>query len=144
MRKVWIVVANSCVAKIYRAENVETLVEHKSFEHQESHMPSRDLVSDHLGRATQKGFAGSDTMQERTPLKLKEANAFAHQIAAFLQESYNKGEFERLYLIAKAPFLGSLRESLPANLTKIIESEIHKDLSQQTAREIRDYLPPVL
>lgn len=144
MRKVWIVVANKCIARIYHAENVKTLVEHKCFEHAEAHEPARELMSDHLGRATQKGFVGSDTMDVHTSLKAKEATIFARQLSSFLQESFNAGEFEALYIVAKVPFLGFLREVFPPGITKLIKSEINKDLTHMTPAEIREYLPPVL
>jgi protein required for attachment to host cells len=144
MRKVWVVVANSGLAKIYRAENRTILVEHGIFFHEESHLPARELVSDHHGRETQRKGYGSESMEAKTPLKMKEALLFAVQIARFLEEGYNKKEYERLYIIAKPPFLGYLRQSLHHNVAKLVDSEIHKDLTQSKPEEVRDYLPPVL
>ena len=144
MRKVWIVVANGSASKVYRAENVNTLVPLKEFEHEEAHLTRKDLNSDRPGRATQRGGYGTDTMEEKTSPKVKEATNFAQAIAAFLKEGCNAGECERIYLIAKAPFLGHIRQALHANVAKCVESEVNKDLTQLRPEQIREYLPPVL
>ncbi len=144
MRKVWIVVANSTYSKIYYAENTHKIIELKSFEHLESHMRANELMSDSLGRTTNVGLYGSQAMEEQTSLKTKESMVFARQIIAYLEEGCKKGECERLYLIASPPFLGHLREILTPHLAKLVHAEINKDLTQLTAEQIREYLPPVL
>ncbi|MCH9626551.1 MAG: hypothetical protein S4CHLAM2_01730 [Chlamydiales bacterium] len=144
MRKVWIVVANGSHSTIYHAENVNKLTEIKQFQHAEAHLTRHDLTSDRPGRSTPCVGYGTDTMEEKTPPKVKEAVSFAHQIAHFLEEGYNAGNVERVYLVTKSPFLGHLREALHPNVTKIIESEVHKDLTHMRPEQIREYLPPVL
>ncbi len=144
MRKIWIVVANNSQAIIYRAENVNTLIEHKVFEHKESHLTDSDLIADRQGRQTHRGIYGTDTFQEQTTTKAKESSAFARQIASFIEEGFNSGAFERIYLVVKSPFLGFLHQSLSSNVNKLIEKEIHKDLTHLEAKKIREYLPPVL
>ncbi|MCC5832430.1 MAG: host attachment protein [Chlamydiales bacterium] len=144
MRKVWIVVANGSQSMIYKAESAQKLIQLKSFNHQESHLSRRELNSDRPGRQTQRMGYGTDTMEEKTPPKVKEANQFAQEIADYLEEGFNSGEFERIYLIVKPPFLGHIRQNLHPNVSKLVESEVHKDLTQMRPEQIREYLPPVL
>jgi protein required for attachment to host cells len=144
MKKIWIVVANSTYSHIYRAENNQKLVEIKYLEHLESHMRARELVSDSQGRSTNVSLYGSDTMEDKTSLKDKESMHFADQIITFLEEGCKNGECERIYIISKAPFLGNLRAALPPLLAKLVHAEISKDLTQLTADQVREYLPPVL
>lgn len=144
MRKVWIVVANGSQSTIYKADTLNTLTELKHFAHQETHLTRQDLNSDRPGRQTQRVGYGTDTMEEKNPPKVKEAEHFALEIARFLEEGFNTGEFERLYLIAKPPFLGYIRQNLHPNVSKLVESEIHKDLTHIRPEQIREYLPPVL
>ena len=144
MRNVLIVVANSTHSKIYRAENTHKIIEIKHIDHVESHMHARDLVSDSQGRNTNTALYGSDTMEDKTSLKTKEAVIFARQIIAYLEEGFNKGECERIYLIANPAFLGHLREVLTPHLAKLVHTEINKDLTQLTPEQIREYLPPAL
>lgn len=144
MKKVWVVVANSSQAKIYRAENAQTLVEHGLFFNDEIHLPARDVVSDKQGREQSYGLYGSDTYEAKTSLKTKEALSFAETIAHFLEQGCTKGECVRIHIVAKPPFLGYLRQCLHPNVAKLVGSEIHKDLTQLKPEEIREYLPPVL
>lgn len=144
MRKVWVVVANSSISKVYKADSVDTLSELKQFHNLAAHLTRQDLASDRPGRSTQRGFYGTDTMEEQTPLKVKEGVLFAKEIAHFLEEGYNAGHYERIYLIAKPPFLGFIHQSLHPNVAKLIESEVHKDLTQMRPEQIREYLPEVL
>jgi protein required for attachment to host cells len=144
MRKVWIVVANSSEAKIYRAENAENLVEHGMLFHDESRMAGRDLVSDGSGREGFSQMVGTDTYDKKTSPKIKEYIIFAEILANFLEEGYRNGQCDRIYLIAKAPFLGHLRQSLSPHVAQLVESEIHKDLTKAKADEIRGYLPLTL
>lgn len=144
MNKIWIVVANSSESKIYRAEDRHTLVEHGHFYHEESRLPARELVSDNMGRETNRGIYGTDTKQSRTDLKTKEGMLFAYQIAHFLEKECEASNCEHLYIVAKPPFLGYLREVLHPNVVKLVKAEINKDLVHSEPAEIREYLPPVL
>jgi protein required for attachment to host cells len=144
MRKVWIVVANSSQLKIYRAENAQNLVEHVLLFNEQSHLAVHDLVSDKQGQENRMSCWGSDTNEPKTPVKLKEANFFADSIAHFLEKGYNAREVERIYIIAKAPFLGCLRNAITPHIAKLVHAEINKDLTHLSPQEIREYLPPVL
>ena len=145
MRKVWILVANSSQAKIFRAEEgSQVLVVHGVFFHDDSRLMNHDLVSDGSGRESVSMMSGSDTYDPKTSPKMKEAHLFANELADFLQKGLNKGEYERVYIVAKPPFLGYLRQSMTPNVAKTVVSEIHKDLPLATSEEIREYLPPLL
>jgi protein required for attachment to host cells len=144
MKKVWVVVANSSEAKIYRAENKDILVEHGMLFHDESRLPGRELVSDGPGRENASQLSGGDTYDQKTSPRLKEALFFADSLAHFLEEGHRSGHFNKLYVIAKPPFLGHLRESLSPHVASAIETEIHKDLTKETIDAIREYLPYIL
>lgn len=144
MRKVWIVVANSTYGKIYRAENVNTLVEIKDLQHIESHLPNHELVSDRPGRSTSQFYPGKHSMEGKTSPKIKERHLFADEINLALEEGLKNKEYERLYIIAPPPFLGCLREEMSSVVVNTIFSEIKKDLTHLSAPQIREYLPPVL
>jgi protein required for attachment to host cells len=143
MRKVWVVVANSGKAKIYRADNVHHLTEIHDLIHPEIHMRDQDLVSDKPGRDSSP-MCFPHNMTQKTPQKVKEKDHFAVQVAHLLQKGIEDGECERIYLIAPSNFLGHLRDAFNVHISKIIEKEIIKDLTANKAEEIREYLPPVL
>lgn len=144
MKKVWIIVANGSQSTIYKAENLEHLTPLKHFNHKESHQRREDLVSDRPGRMTQKGVYSTDSLQEKTSPKLKEFLHFAQELAHFLEEGLKTGEYDHLYIIAKPPFLGHLRDYLSPHVLHLVQTEIHKDLTLMKPEEIREYLPPIL
>lgn len=144
MKKIWVVVANSSQAKVYRINESQHLVEHGFFYHDESHLPASELVSDRMGHETSHNASGGNSYQPKTSLKLKEALLFADSLSLFLEKGCNAGEYDCLYLVAKPPFLGHLRDSLHSNVTKLVSSEIHKDLTHLKPDELRTYLPPIL
>lgn len=144
MRKVWIVVANSSIARIFRAESVNSLVEQQTFIHEESHLVDKELIAEKPGRSGDHFGLARGAYQEQTPQQVKERSHFATQISKFLEKQYFDGEMERVYLIARAPFLGFLRQSLHPNVSKLIYSEIEKDLTHLRPEKMREYLPPVL
>jgi len=144
MKKVWVVAANSSEAKIYRAENTDVLIEHARLFHDESRLPGRELSSDGPGRESGAQMAGSDTYDQKTSPKLKEYILFAEILAHFLEEGYKMGHYERVYIFAKAPFLGHLRQSLSPHVAQLVHLEINKDLTKAKPEEIREYLPLTL
>lgn len=144
MRQVWVVVANGSQAKIYKAENSGKLLEIKSFEHDASRLPSHDLVSDGPGRATERFGSSPHAYPERVSPKVKEKEHFADEIAECLEKGHNEGEFNRLYIIAKPPFVAHLHHSIEESVGHTVALEVHKDLTHLGGTEIRDYLPAVL
>jgi len=143
MRKVWVVVANSSLAKFYSAENPH-LVEKKVLEHYESHLHPHDLYSDRSGETNPKMGSHRKPYTPPTSPKVKERVYFADQIVDFLEENLKAGEFDRLYIIASSAFLGNLREAFSKSLAKTIAGEIDKDLTLMKPEEIRNHLPLVL
>ncbi|MCP5470152.1 MAG: host attachment protein [Chlamydiales bacterium] len=144
MRKVWIITANRCKAKVFRAENTHKLVEIKTVEHKEAHEHARDLNADRQGRNNNRLGYGVDTMEAKTSVEEKDAVQFAMELAHMLHEGYKAGFFERLYLIANPPFVSILRDALPKQVASLVEKEVHKDLTHSKGEEVREYLPPVL
>ncbi len=146
MKKVWIVVASSSQAKIYRADGGHTLVEHAILFHDESLLPAHELVSDRAGRGRESNTQkfGSDTYDPKTSPKMKESQQFAEIISDILERGFNAKSFEKVYIVAKAPFLGFLRSAITPHVAKLVETEIHKDLTQLRPDQIREYLPHIL
>lgn len=142
MRKVWVVVANQSEAKIYRAQDTDTLIEHALLFHEEGTQRAEDLVCDKQGSFH--GAYGAESVQGRTSLKAKENHFFAVQIAHFLEKGVQRQEVERIYLIAKSPFIGALVDALKPAVAKLVAAEIHKDVLSASLQQIRDYLPPAL
>jgi protein required for attachment to host cells len=109
----------------------------------------RDFKSDRPGRKSDhapitSGRRGAvphhGTGGERHPHR-HEAELFAHQIAAELENALRQEQFKRLVLVAGPKFLGELRATLSKSLDLSVAAEIRKDLVHATDEVVRQHLP---
>lgn len=125
----WIVVANKCQAKIFRLVKFPKIEEITFLEHPESRLHNQDLVSSKPGRNFQSGGTTRHAYQPEVEPKQQEAIKFAIKVAHHLETAFQKGEFNRLYILAEPGFLGLLRQHLHSEVQKIIVAEVPKDLT---------------
>lgn len=140
-KETWLLVANSSIARIFKIEKIQELTEIRTMEHPESRLHNIDLVSDKPGRDFESGGTRRHALEPKTMPKKLEFAIFAKDLADYLEESRNKGQFDALYIAAGPALLGLLRQSLHPNTAKIIKGEINKDMTQMKATEIPSHLP---
>ena len=139
--KVWIVVANGSVARIFAANSSHTPTEMEALVHPETRLHGRDLVSGKPGRAFDSfGGARHSLASELTPQK-NEAHHFADTVAKHLDAARDKMEFTKLYFVISPAFLGLLRNALSTPTREMVALEVDKDATSKSAEEIRVYLP---
>jgi protein required for attachment to host cells len=116
-----------------------------------AHLHDRDLVSDRPGRkfdhapltAGRRGAtAHHSTGGEHAPRR-HEAETFARRIAAELERTHGRGEFEGLIVMSGPAFLGLLRQALPEAIRSTVLAEVAKDLLHQSIDSIVEHLPPL-
>ena len=140
--RTWVVVADSCRARIFLAESpVAPLVELKAFENPQGRMHDRDITSDLPGRSFDSKGSGRHAMEPHTDPKHETVVEFARQIAAHLDTGRKNRDYEQLAIVAAPSFLGLLREQLNGQLAKLVSYELDKNLSQMDAAEIRKHMP---
>lgn len=140
----WLIVANSSMARIFKLEKRDSLIEVGQFEHPESRLRNRDLISDKPGRTNESiGLTRHRYEQHHSP-KHQEFETFAKYLAHHLDEARKKGEFNRLYLAASPNLLGLIRQSLDASTTKLLVGEVDKDMTHMRPDEILNHLPFLL
>ncbi|WP_411727276.1 host attachment protein, partial [Methyloglobulus sp.] len=103
----------------------------------------REMTTDLPGRIKSADGSGHAFEQPTDPKK-HEADNFAHQLAKHLEAGYNANKFEQLLIIAEPSFLGLLRHCLPDNIKKHISFELDKNITTQSAADIRKHLPDYL
>jgi len=143
-KETWVLVANSSVAKIYKAENNQTLKEIANLEHPESRLPEHELVSSRPGRSFDSLGKGRHAMEQQTSPHMQEFMLFARELTQLLEEAFSKGKIGRLYVVANPQFLGLLRQSFSHHLASLVASEVDKDMTHLKPAEIRTHLPLVL
>jgi len=137
---VWIVVANSTLARIYKAETTHQLKELETLIHPGSRQQSREIISDRPGRTFDSTHSGTrHAMEPKTNPQQLEFEEFARILSKHLDSACSEGHYKKLYLAANPSFLGLLRKFLNPNTTHTIATQIDKDITQLTPKEISNH-----
>lgn len=147
MEKIWVVAADNVHARLFQAENVTgPLREARDMLNPESRLKERELVTDAKGRTY--GERGGDSIgdarrQKFEPPSEKEhqARLFAREVVDEIEKLRERGELERLHVVAEPSFLGRMREFYPAPLHKCVSTEVSRNVTSQPAEDIRELLP---
>jgi protein required for attachment to host cells len=143
----WILLCDASRAHLYREERGRrafTLME--SIEHRESRARARDLMADAQGRkpngypggvghgvppggTTGGTYLGRPGAAPDTDPKEVEAQKFARILAERLEKGLHERAYDAVVLVAPPQFLGLLRATLGAQVSKRVEDAIDKDLS---------------
>ena len=138
----WVLVANSSIARIFSAPAaLGGLNEIESYSHSASRALDQELNADRPGRTFDSMGSGRHAKEATVSPKEEEAVRFAEQLAARLDEARAKGDLDALMIVAAPRFLGLLRQKLDPVTRDIVSLEIDQDLTRLAAKEIRKRLP---
>jgi len=134
---IWVVVANSAVARIFKLENLHSLKELETLIHPGSRQHARDLTSDKPGRTFDSTHSGTrHAMEPKTNPQQVEFDEFAKQLSKHLNLACVNGPCKKIYLAANPAFLGLLRQHLNDQTMHLIAEQVDKDITQLTPSEI--------
>lgn len=138
----WIVVADRAIARIFeqRGGSVTELHAVVTLRHPESRERMSDAVSDQPGSFRGGAIAGSESGQPNLEHDHRMSAAFAREVTTYLEGARQRGSFSRMVLIAAPMFLGSLRDSMPSSIRKLIEHEIAKDYTHLDGADVLAHL----
>jgi protein required for attachment to host cells len=126
--RTWILLADAGNAKLLQSnKGLSDWALVRELSHPDSRARARQLVTDQPGRVRQSTTGARVGMEPPTPIKKKEAEKFAREIAAALEDGVKQAAFERLILVAPPAFLGILREVQPPAVSGRITHVIDKD-----------------
>lgn len=142
MSQMWIVVANSSMARILSiAGPQEPLVELECLSHSAGRLLDQQLVSDRPGRSHDAAGVARHAMETEVTPKQEEALRFAEEVAARLRKAHAAHLFDHLTIVAAPRFLGLLRERIGPEVTRSLKETVDKDLAMMSPAEIRARLP---
>ena len=145
MDTIWVLSAASADAVVYKSKGgKDGLHEHKRFEHAQARLHDRELTTDLPGRAYDSAGHGRHAMEQPTDPKRHEADAFARELADYLEHGCTAGACEKLYIVAPPAFLGLLRKHYSKPVQQCLAQEVDLNLSNIDARDIRSRLPEYL
>jgi protein required for attachment to host cells len=134
----WILIADGSRAKFYKAAGKHRLEEKD--EMAETHLPTRELVSDRPGRTFDSAGQGRHAKEPPTDAHEKAEAEFLRAVAKRLDAACQQKEFDQLIVIAAPRALGVLRRILPSNVMDAVTREVSHDLTGFTAPALEAYL----
>lgn len=141
----WVIIANASVAKIYAVNKIkfingsQKLALVREFSHPQSRMRDADIVTDKVGRYRSKN-SRSDSFNEPTDPKEHEADAFALQLAKYLEEEKSHKHYEDLILVSSPSFSGMLNSHLSPKIKKVVSLNIEKDYTKDSDKDLEKHL----
>lgn len=145
MTTTWVVVAHRTGSRIFEHRGPGkglSLVSER--EHPEGRLREAESYADKSGRAFESHGQGRHAYTHTESAHDRAAANHAREIARELDAARNEHRFGRVLLVAEPKFLGMLRDSLDQQTAKLVESELHKDLSHVRERELPKHLGAVL
>jgi protein required for attachment to host cells len=126
-------VADEAIARVLQRERGRRLETVRDFAHPAAHGRPADVLRDAHGRR-----AGNATVSAGTgdDVEYQEAEAFAREIAAWLEQKAQAGRYDALHVAAAPRFLGLLRKALkPATAKRVVKTH-DKDWAQSNDAEL--------
>ena len=142
----WIVIADGMHARFlkYRpGEKLEPAIGTELYD-PSVHGYSRDLKSDHPGRAYDPGSGAHHAIEPRHDPHTYEKHQFARRIAAVVNDAAAHKEMDRLVIAAPPKTLGDLRKELDKHAASLVVAELHHDLIKTPTAELMSHLAEAL
>jgi len=132
----WIVVADQAQARMYEVAGSIRMHRVAQLENSAAQSAARDLGSDRPRRKINI-FGHRHALSTQQVPKEHVANAFAHEIAEYLNAGRRQGRFDALVLAMPPRAVGLVRQELDAGTARMVEREIHKDLMHHTEAQLQ-------
>jgi protein required for attachment to host cells len=139
----WVVVANAARARCFvRDPENHAMKELCDFVHPASRLKGSALGNDRSGQV-RKSAASTQFAPHAEP-HAKEHEAFAHEIASYLEEAALAHRFPRVALFATSAFLGALRAQLGDNTRRLVTASVALDLTTCQGRDLEERVAQAL
>jgi protein required for attachment to host cells len=139
----WVLVANAARARCFeRNDHNHALRELACFVHPEGRQKGTELADDR-GGLVHKGVA-STQYQPHTDVHKKEHEAFARELAQYLDDAVLAHRCPGLVLLASSAFLGELRSHLGKTTAPLLKASIALDLTSFSGTELEQRVTQAL
>ncbi len=143
--QIWLVVADRSAARIFLVSESDpiSLQEIQTLIHSEGTNRPRDVTTDRSGRFI--GWSGQrGAGYPEVDVRHVTATEFAATITDTLEQGRLDNAFGKLIIIAPPLLLGSLRNSFPDILKRMVVAEVHRELVHATPAELSEYVQQAL
>ena len=133
----WLLIADASRARVIAAdERLNIVAPIEDLVHPASRLHTHELLSDDRGRSRagpEGPHSAFDGESDRTDT---EHDAFAREVAHLCEEGLDRGDYERLIIVAPPRFLGLLRRHLPDRVNDLVALEVGRDLTRLPMKDL--------
>ena len=140
--RVWIVVADKRIARIFRKSNshLELIGEALPTNRQRA----KGIPDNSMGRVTSLHGSQHHKLTPHMQPGRSDAVHFAQDLSSWLEEAVQKDSFDRLVLIAAPKTLGDIRSCLHKTVHNRIIAEVNKELTQINEKQLEEELKNII
>ena len=140
--RTWILIADGGRARVLQSEgSAKPLIPLPEMSFHVALPASRELGNDRPGRGHESHGDTRHAYEQRSDPHEALKAAFLKSVVAALESAHEKHLFERLVVVAPAPALGLIRNTLTDGLRHVLLADAAKDLTKNPDHEIRSHLP---
>jgi protein required for attachment to host cells len=136
----WIVVADGARARIFVNRGPGKGLELSGSELTAEHQRTSDMVRDSLPRTHEAVGHARHAIEPRSDPHQDLKRQFTEHLAQVLDQSAAEKAFDRFVIVAPPKVLGDFRKAISKRLQSLLHTEVAKDLTKATAKEVADHL----
>jgi len=140
--KIWYVIADGGRARFVERDERGAFRTVASFVSTELHARSSDLGRDRPARVMESATPGRSAIEPRRDLKEAAKEDFVKLVADELGVGHERGQFDRLVLVAPPGVLTELKQNLSKPIAKLVVSDLQKDLTKTPDHDLTEHLAP--
>jgi protein required for attachment to host cells len=141
-KKVWYVIADGGRARFVTRDENGAFRTVSSFVSTELHAKSSELGRDRPGRVMESATPGRSSVEPRRDLKEAAKEEFVKLVAGQLDAEHERGQFDRLVLVAPPGVLTELKNNLSKSMANLVAGDLQKDLTKVPDHDLTDHLAP--
>lgn len=136
----WIVVADGARARIFVNRGPGKGIELSGRELTAEHQRTSDMVRDNLPRTHESVGHTLHSIEPKVDPHQELKRGFTEHLAQLLDQSAAEQAFDRFVIVAPPRVLGDFRKAMSKRLQPLLRSEVGKDLTKASAKEVADNL----
>jgi protein required for attachment to host cells len=141
--RVWYVIADGGRARFVSRDENGAFRTVASFVSTELHKRSRDLGLDRPARVKESATSGRSAIEPRRDLHEAAKEDFIKIVAEEIEAEHDRGQFDKLMLVAPPGVLTELKKALSKPVAKLVASDLQKDLTKVPDHDLAGHLAAV-
>ena len=140
--KLWYVISDGGRARFIERDEKGAFRTILSFVSTELHERSRDLGLDRPTRVMESAASARHAIEPRRDLHTAAKEDFVRLVADQLEAEHDRGQFDKLVLVAPPRVLTELKERLSKPIAEVVIDDLQKDLTKIPDHDLAEHLVP--